>query len=309
MRIFVCDIGGTAVKYGIWEDGRLRDAAQIPTRAQLGGRHIIETVAGLIRDAIDRSSDAYGAGFDGIGVSTAGQVDCLKGVIVYANENIPDYTGFPVRQELEMRFRLPVAVENDVNSAAMGEAVFGGARDIPSFLCLTYGTGIGGAIVENGAIYHGCAYSAAEFGSIVTHADEKIAGSSLMDGCYERYASATALVNAARAYDSRLTDGRKVFAALDDPQIMRILDRWIDEVLCGLSSVIHIFNPTCVILGGGIMSQPLIFEKIAERRSRFIMPSFDRVQIRPALLGNRAGLMGIGHLTQELVRRGTDRRV
>ena len=240
--------------------------------------------------------------FDGIGISTAGQVNSEEGSIIYANENIPAYTGFQIRRELEARFHVPVAVENDVNSAAIGEAVYGGARDIPSFLCLTYGTGIGGAIIENRTIYHGSGYSAAEFGSIVTHADAKISGRTFMDGCYERYASAAALVNAAMNYDPRLSDGRKIFDAIDDPRVMQILDIWIDEVLCGLSSVIHIFNPSCVILGGGIMSQPLIFEKIAARRRHFIMPSFDHVQIRPALLGNRAGMLGINYLAEERIR-------
>ena len=333
MRILVFDIGGTAIKYGICENGQLTDTSEVPTQAHLGGRHIMDTVIGLIerensRKAPNRACSggvspaagqaSIGSGrseasachdlragfrFDGIGVSTAGQVNSEEGSIIYANENIPDYTGFQIRRELESRFHVPVAVENDVNSAAIGEAVYGGGKEIPSFLCLTYGTGIGGAIVENGAIYHGSGYSAAEFGSIVTHADAKIAGRTFMDGCYERYASAAALVNAAIKYDPRLSDGRKIFAALDDPQVVHILDGWIDEVLCGLSSVIHIFNPSCVILGGGIMSQPLIFEKIAARRRHFIMPSFDHVQIRPALLGNRAGMLGIYYLTEEIIRK------
>lgn len=339
MRILVFDIGGTAIKYGICENGQLRDTSEVPTQARLGGRHIMDTVIGLaerenrrlltmdiadspgavigeiglaaIRKAADGGDGAAAAddsasvrfGFDGIGISTAGQVNSEEGSIIYANENIPDYTGFQISRELESRFHVPVAVENDVNSAAIGEAVYGGAKDIPSFLCLTYGTGIGGAVVENRTIYHGCSYSAAEFGSIVTHADAKIAGHTFMDGCYERYASAAALVNAAMKYDPQLSDGRKIFGALDDPRIMQILDGWIGEVLCGLASVIHIFNPSCVILGGGIMSQPLIFEKIAARREHFIMPSFSHVQIRPALLGNRAGMLGIYYLTEEIIRK------
>lgn len=333
MRILVFDIGGTAIKYGICENGQLTDTSEVPTQAQLGGRHIMDTVIELIERENSRKTPnqacsggvspaagqaSIGSGrskasachnlragfhFDGIGVSTAGQVNSEEGSIIYANENIPDYTGFQIRRELESRFHVPVAVENDVNSAAIGEAVYGGAKDIPSFLCLTYGTGIGGAIVENGAIYHGSGYSAAEFGSIVTHADAKIAGRTFMDGCYERYASAAALVNAAMNYDPRLSDGRKIFSALNDPRVMQILDSWINEVLCGLSSLIHIFNPSCVILGGGIMSQPLIFEKIAARRRHFIMPSFDHVQIRPALLGNRAGMLGIYYLTEEIIRK------
>ena len=248
MKLLVFDIGGTAIKYGIWENGQIKDASEVPTQAWLGGRHIMDTVIDLAerinarllkagggsdasnggrdadtgghlarrrdadtdgrlareRDAdtdgrLARGRDAEGGAaaaagslcagfcFDGIGVSTAGQVNTAEGSILYANENIPGYTGFPVRRVLEARFGVPVAVENDVNSAAVGEAVYGAAKDIPSFLCLTYGTGIGGAIIENGTVYHGCGWSAAEFGSIVTHAGDKIAGRSFLDGCYERF--------------------------------------------------------------------------------------------------------------------------
>ncbi len=296
MKTIVFDIGGTAIKFGICSDGQLLSASEFPTQARLGGRHILNTVIRLIE------REGGGVPCDGIGISTAGQIDASEGSVLYANRNIPDYTGLQIRRELEARFHIPTAVENDVNSAAIGEAVYGGAKDIPSFLCLTYGTGIGGAIVENRAVYHGSGYSAGEFGSIVTHAGAAIAGGSFTDGCYERFASVTALVDAAARYDSRLTDGRKVFAALGDPHVMQILDSWVDEVLCGLSSLIHIFNPACVILGGGIMSQPLIHEKIAARRECFIMPSFSHVRILPALLGNRAGLLGIHYLTEERIR-------
>lgn len=300
MRTIVFDIGGTAIKFGICSDGHLESASELPTQAKLGGRHILNTVAGLI----ERETSRGGAPFDGIGVSTAGQIDAAEGSVIYANQNIPDYTGMQIRRELEARFHLPTAVENDVNSAAIGEAVYGGAKDVSSFLCLTYGTGIGGAIIENRAVYHGSGGCAGEFGSIVTHADAAIAGGSFTDGCYERFASATALVAAAVKYDSRLSDGRKIFAALDDPQVVQILDSWVDEVLCGLSSLIHIFHPSCVILGGGIMSQPLIHQTIAARRENYLMPSFSHVKILPALLGNRAGLLGIHYLTEERIRQG-----
>ena len=98
------------------------------------------------------------------------------------------------------------------------------------------------------------------------------------------------------AYDPQLDNGRKIFARLDDPRVREILDRWVDEIMLGLSSLTHIFNPACIVLGGGIMVQPLIMELIREKRSRFIMPSFAQVDIRPAELGNTAGLLGACHL-------------
>lgn len=290
MKILVFDIGGTSIKYGVCVDNRLTEVHETPTEAKKGGRHIVNTLISLIEQQ---------SGYDAIGISTAGQVNAREGYIIYANENIPNYTGTQLRRELEERFHVPVTVENDVNAAAMGEAVYGAGRDYPDFLCLTYGTGVGGAIVRDRQIYHGSSFSAAEFGAIVTHAEERLSGSSFFDGCYERYASTTGLVRMAMAYDPQLDNGRKIFARLEDPRVREILDRWVDEIMLGLSSLTHIFNPACIVLGGGIMVQPLILELIREKVSRFIMPSFARVDIRPAELGNTAGLLGACHLAAQ----------
>ena len=287
MKVLVFDIGGTSIKYGCCVDNVLIDVKETPTEAKKGGRHIMDTLFSLIRQQ---------KGYDAIGISTAGQVNAKKGYIIYANENIPNYTGTRIREELEQEFHVPVVVENDVNSAAMGEAIYGAGRAYDDFLCLTYGTGVGGAIVRDKQVYHGSSFSAAEFGAIVTHAEARISSTNFFDGCYERYASTTALVKKAMAYDPRLDNGRKIFENLDDPEVMTILDSWVDEIMLGLSSLTHIFNPACIILGGGIMVQPLIMEKIRQKVSRYIMPSFAHVDIRPAELGNTAGLLGANYL-------------
>ena len=287
MKVLVFDVGGTSIKHGICIDNVLTEVQETPTNAKKGGRHIMDTLVSLIRQQ---------EGYDAIGISTAGQVNADKGYIIYANENIPNYTGIQIREELEREFQVPVAVENDVNAAAMGEAIFGAGQDHPDFLCLTYGTGVGGAIVQNREVFHGSSFSAAEFGAMVTHTEEKLNGHSFYDGCYERYASTTALVQKAVSYDPQLDNGRKIFARLDDPNVRAIVEQWVDEILLGLSSLIHIFNPACIMLGGGIMVQPLIMELIHSRINRYIMPSFAHVDIRAAKLGNTAGLLGANYL-------------
>ena len=96
----------------------------------------------------------------------------------------------------------------------------------------------------------------------MTHSGEKRTQPDYYDGCYERYASTTALVQAAMAYDPSLDNGRKIFARLDDPNVMQILDRWVDEIMLGLSSLTHIFNPACIVLGGGITSWPELLPEL-----------------------------------------------
>lgn len=290
MKVLVFDIGGTAIKYGLCDNGVMINNDKTPTEASKGGEHIVE----LLLEIAGRYN-----GFDAIGISTAGQVDAGSGSIKYANSNIPGYTGTRLREILENRFGVPVYVENDVNSAAMGEAIFGAGRGHKSFLCLTYGTGIGGAIIEDKKIYHGSSYSAAEFGAIVTHADAKLSGDDYFDGCYERYGSTTALVASATAKDPSLTNGYLIFNRSDEPMVNEIIDNWIDEILLGLSSLIHIFNPSCVILGGGVMEQPLIMSKIKERIDKFVMPSFLNLEIVQAELGNSAGMLGAYYLAEK----------
>ena len=106
-----------------------------------------------------------------------------------------------------------------------------------------------------------------------------------------------------KAYDGQLDNGRLIFAQLENPQVRRIVDAWIDEVLHGLVTLIHIFDPSCVILGGGIMAQKYILDQIREKIGRRLIPSFAGVQIKPAGLGNQAGLMGAVCIAEERLRR------
>lgn len=290
MKNLVFDIGGTSIKYGVCQDNRLTDTAEVPTLAHKGGAHILETVISLVQTHSD---------YDAIGISTAGQVHAKDGYIIYANQNIPGYTGIQFKKNLEELFHVPVAVENDVNAAALGEAVYGAGQNYDQFLMLTYGTGVGGAVINDRKVFHGSSYSASEFGAIITHSDARLSGGDFFDGCYEKYASTTGLLQMIKPYRPELDTGRKIFDALEDDQVVTIIDKWVDEIMLGLATLTHIYNPSCIILGGGIMSQPLILQKIGEKKSRFIMPSFSHVHIAAAALGNSAGMWGANYLASQ----------
>ena len=109
------------------ERGHIEDYCEYATESHLGGPHVMERLmANLAAYPPSR--------YDAIAISTAGQVHAEEGFIIYANENIPDYTGMKIREILENRFHKPVKVENDVNAAALGEAFFGAARSFNDFL-------------------------------------------------------------------------------------------------------------------------------------------------------------------------------
>ncbi len=282
------DIGGTRIKAGLVENGTLLESREADAEAKGGGVHVLERAAALIGEF---------SGFSRIGVSTAGYVDFKSGSIVYASENIPGYTHTNVRAFLEERFQVPVTVENDGYAAAAGEAVWGAGRGTDDFLCLTYGTGVGGAVVMGGKLYRGSRFAAGAFGHMTTHEGGRLCTCGRR-GCYEQYASAGALVRAAVKTDPGWDSGWSFLASLEDPRAGEVLKEWLHEVLIGIASLIHIFNPPLVILGGGIMSDPRLPAALAARIGEYLMPSHREALLRAARQGNHAGLLGAAWLAE-----------
>ena len=303
MRISVFDIGGTFIKHGLFDGSTLSELHQIPTNAHLGADHLIASLADILRQELQEGP------LDGIGISTRGQVDTEAGRIIYdPPEVIPGYSGTCLRQELQSALDcgvtsdLPIAVENDGNCAAMAENRAGAAQGFADCICVVFGTAIGGAILSDHQVYHGSSFSAGEFGMM-----------RFPDGCggsmyYENFASVTQLVQLVSAADPSLANGREIVAALRAADAAAVttpvtgaVDAWARRAALGLSSLIHIFNPPCLVLGGGIMESAEIFRRVRRETQALLALGFEAVQIRPALLGNRAGMLGAGYLTMDLI--------
>ena len=208
-----------------------------------------------------------------------------------------------VKKILADTFRTPVFVENDVNAAALGEAQFGAGKDVADFLCLTYGTGVGGAIVINRQIYRGSRWSAGSFGGILVHPEDMTPGKEF-SGCYENYASVTALIKKACQIDGSLQNGRAIFEALDRSAVFRLVDQWIDEIVYGLVTLVHVLNPSRIVLGGGIMEQPFISMEVRQRLLSLVSPGMRTTEIVRAELGNQAGFLGAAYEAEKLLRLG-----
>lgn len=293
MRILCFDIGGTFIKYGLCnENFNLLEKDKIPTLAENGGQSIIERVIEIIEqyDGIDR-----------VAVSTAGQVDSENGIVVYSTDNIPYYTGMRVKSLIENKTGIPTFVENDVNSAALGEAHFGAAKGVSDFVCLTLGTGIGGAIFLNNKLYKGSASSAGELGHMIIHSGGKqcTCGG---EGCYECYASASALIKAVNKVSPVELNAFQIFEKenIEKPEIRSEIDKWIDEIIVGLVNIIYIFNPSMIVLGGGIMNEDYIIELIDRKIYTRLMDNFKNVKIVRPKLGNDAGMIGAAYEASKL---------
>lgn len=291
MKILAFDIGGTEIKYAFCDEKfNLTEKKSIPTNAHEGGKKIIERVVDIIKNC---------DGIDRVGISTAGQVDSVKGEIIYATDSIPGYTGTKIKEIIEAETGIPTAVENDVNSAAIGEAVFGAAKGYESFICLTYGTGIGGAIFLDGKLFTGNSFSAGEFGHVVTHAGGKSCTCGGC-GCYEAYASAKALSDAVSEKLGKLMNGREIFENFENPEIRKIIDEWIDEIVIGLKGLAYIFNPSLIVAGGGIMNEQYITDEINKRLQSELMASFRKVEVVKAQMGNDANKLGAAYLASQI---------
>lgn len=293
MNILTFDIGGTNIKYALCNDKfELSDKHSIPTEASKGGQHIINKVIDIVEsyDNVDR-----------VAISTTGEVDSKNGIILYSTDNIPYYTGMMVKKIVENKTGILTYVENDVNSAAVAEAKFGAAKDAESFICLTFGTGIGGAIYLNGENYKGEDSLAGEFGHIVTHAGGRhcICGG---EGCYEQYASTKALTQAVEKATGKKLNGFEIFSKdnFNDPEIRHEIDIWIDEIIIGLKNVIYSFNPSLIVLGGGIMNEKYIIELIDRKIYKQLLENFRKVNIVNSKLGNDAGLLGVAYKASKL---------
>ncbi|MCI5775885.1 MAG: ROK family protein, partial [Aerococcus sp.] len=156
MAILCIDIGGTAIKYNILsETGEpIEPTKEVPTGVdnEAGTNHILDQVYELI--------EHYGATIEGVAIASAGVVDPKKGEITYAGSTIPDYIGTNFKTAIKDKFGLPCSVENDVSCMGYAENWRGKAKDAKSAVCLTLGTGIGGAVFIDGEMWHGVHYTA-----------------------------------------------------------------------------------------------------------------------------------------------------
>lgn len=288
MGILALDIGGTAIKSGYFENGSLTGIQETASRASQGAAALTNTVNGIIDAHVQSHS------VDRVGLSVSGQINPTDGSILFATDSIPGFTGTPFLHNLQKRHCLPIAIDNDVNSAALGEAFYGAAKAYHNFLCITYGTGIGGAIVIDRKIYYGKIGIAGELGHMITHADGKscVCGKR---GCYEAYASTSALIAEVREKTGRNLNGREIFESFHLPVMHDAIDHWVDEIVYGLASLIHIFNPQALLLGGGILEQSYVYEEIVRKTKNTVIPSFSDIDIIRASLGNRAGIYGAYH--------------
>src|ERR1017187_3773200 len=277
------DLGGTNLRIAaISTDGQLLEKITLGVKVALGRDHVI----GEMCDAIHRLTDQYRGGgrFVGAGIGVPGIIDMETGMM-RKSANLPGWSDYPVRDEIERRLGARVFLENDANVAALGEKWLGAARDVDNMAMVTLGTGIGGAIILNGKIFYGMNGMAGEFGHVTIEPNGVPCGCG-NHGRAERYASATAVVRMAReAIDSGQAPALAKAASSDaefsaksiynlaiqgNEDAQRIFRRFGVALGMLLADLINVLNLDMFVIGGGVVSAwdafaPPMFAEMRER--------------------------------------------
>lgn len=303
------DLGGTNISAGVIDDkleiiGRGKLKTNCPREAELILADVAKAVELAAADAGIGMKDVVS-----IGIGTPGSVNKTTGYIEYAN-NL-DFDKVPAKQILEARLKKTVYLDNDANCAALGEAVAGVGRGVSSFVAITLGTGVGSGIVLDGKIVTGVNDGAGEMGHMVIVADGERCTCGRR-GCWERYASATALIQQTKDamhhdMDSKMWElvggdinrvsGRTSFDAMraGDKTAKKVVDKYIFYLAVGIINIVNALQPEIICIGGGIGHEKenlLVPLRKYVARERYSIHADRQTEILSAQLGNDAGIIG-----------------
>mgnify|MGYP000086109378 FL=1 len=307
------DLGGTNIAVGLVdEEKKLVKKKSVPTGAERPAEQIVDDIAAVCR-ALCTEAGVPLSEIVSVGIATPGIANHDTGVVEYAN-NLP-FRKLPLADMLRERLGVErVKIENDANAAAWGEAVAGAAQGTRNSIMITLGTGVGGGIIIDNKVYSGFNYAGGELGHIVIRVDGAPCSCG-RHGCWEAYSSATALIRMTREkIEECEAEGRKTLmskaekisgrTACDamrqgDAAAKEVYDLYIHYLASGLATIINIFQPEVISLGGGISNegQSLIDSLLPivrkEQYGGGVVPMTD---IRIARLGNDAGIIGAAML-------------
>lgn len=290
------DVGGTKVlAVEADDDGAVLHSAQRSTRGDQGTPDELEDA---LTDAV--AEVASGRPLTAVGVSVAGLVDTEADVVRYCT-HLP-WRDDPVRARLADRWGTRVVLENDANCAAVAEREHGAAHGVSSFLLVTIGTGIGGAIVHDGRVVRGARGMAGEFGHmrVQTYGRQCECG---LTGCWEQYCSGNVLPRLTAAQRPDLVDGPAVTAAAQagDPVARRAFEQVGEWLGVGVAGLVAAFDPAMVVVGGGVSAVgDLLLDPAREAliRSTYAAAHRHLPPLVPAMLGPQAGAIGAAHLAR-----------
>ena len=304
------DLGGTNIVASVVDDDyNIIGTSKTPTNSPRSADEIFDDIADVCEEAV-KAAGLTMEDIDSVGMGTPGTVN-QDGVIEFAN-NLA-FNNVPARTMLAKRINKPeekVFIENDANCAALGEDYAGCGNGAKDFVAVTLGTGVGSGVIIGGKIVNGVNYAGGECGHMVIVVDGEQCSCG-RKGCWEAYASATALIRQTKkameeypdslmhklAKEEGKVSGRTAFDAmrLGDIAGIKVVDDYIKYVACGLINIVNALQPEIICIGGGICNEGETLMKPLRRfvqSERYSIHSKIQTKIVKAELGNDAGVIG-----------------
>ena len=304
------DLGGTNIVASVVDDDyNIIGTSKTPTNSPRSADEIFDDIADVCEEAV-KTAGLTMEDIDSVGMGTPGTVN-QDGIIEFAN-NLA-FNNVPARTMLAKRINKPeekVFIENDANCAALGEAYAGCGNGAKDFVAVTLGTGVGSGVIIGGKIVNGVNYAGGECGHMVIVVDGEQCSCG-RKGCWEAYASATALIRQTKkameeypdslmhklAKEEGKVSGRTAFDAmrLGDIAGIKVVDDYIKYVACGLINIVNAPQPEIICIGGGICNEGETLMKPLRRfvqSERYSIHSKIQTKIVKAELGNDAGVIG-----------------
>ena len=302
------DLGGTKIATCLMDKGgRIVKKLSVPTQSKEGPDAVISRMRSSVYELMAKAGVTKN-NVVAIGICSPGPLDTEKGVVISA-PNLPGWSEVPLKDLFYREFQLPIAMENDANAATLGEYFYGSGRGIKNFMYITVSTGIGGGMVTDGKLFKGANGNAVEIGHTTINFKGPLCGCG-NKGCWEAYASGTAL---ARFAKEAIDKGRKtmikdieqdynkikaehVFAAAKqgDHLARELLVQEAYFLGVGLANMVNSFNPDCIAIGGGLSHEwDLFYEPMMDvMREKALKANWENLKVVKAKLGSDAGVIG-----------------
>ncbi len=305
------DIGGTKIAAGMVDDtGQVLCQLECPTHAYRGYPDGLKRMIGMLQD----TARIAGTEISGIGIGSTGLVYPISGAFGDV-DFLPGWQGNNPVEDLARAFNVSVALENDADASALGEASWGAGKGKSRLVYVTVGTGIGGGIILDGHLYRGADMAHPEIGHHVVDPSGPPCSCGFR-GCWESMATGPALVAwfksnapAKEQYPENLTAKQICqLAQQGDDLARRAVEREGYYLGLGLANLINLFVPDAIVLGGSVMKSAALFldgiRKVISQGCRFV--PFEKTELALASLGEHANLVGAASVWHHRFGRGTD---
>ena len=310
------DLGGTNIKAGVVDEnkniiGKASVKTDLPRPAEEIADSIREVALLALGEARKTLDDV-----SSVGIGTPGAVNA-EGVVEFSS-NL-GFLNTPLRELVEERIGKPTFIENDANCAALGEQTAGSGNGVPDFVAVTLGTGVGGGVILGGKLLNGINGAAGEIGHMVLEMNG-IPCPCGRKGCFEQYASASALVRQTQAAmeqdrdktsllwelaegDPENVNGFVIFnaARAGDERALQVVEQYTTYLAEGIANLVNIFQPDILCVGGGISKEGEFLMAPVRRKVeelRYTKHSNKQTAICAATLGNDAGIIGAALLSE-----------